>query len=304
MKDAFHEGERVVQERAGESAMAEKVAAGISGVVHPGVRGFLAAQRMVALASVDEAGAVWASLLLGQPGLLEASTDGASATIDLAKAARDPRDVLWSNLRAGESIGLVAIDLATRRRYRVNGRIEGISDTAIGISVREAYGNCPKYIQRRRLVETSEAESDQGASGTTLDAPRKALIERADTAFVASVHPSRGADVSHRGGERGFLRVLDEATIRVPDYPGNSLFNTLGNLAVSPSAGLAVVDFEGARLLQLTGLAQLRFDLPEDPAQPSVTGRYWDFRVSRWIERALPHGFRWELVEESPLNPR
>ena len=296
--DTFHEGELLVQDRAGESAMAAQVAAGISDVVIPGARGFLAAQRMVAIASMDEAGTPWASVLLGQPGFATAA-DGTAVTVDLTKALVDPADVLWSNLRLGGSIGLLAIELGTRRRLRINGRISRVTETAIEVAVREAYPNCPKYIRRRRLAETGEVAAGQEvASGSALDATRQQLIERADTMFLASQHPSRGADVSHRGGVPGFVRVLDPTTLRVPDYRGNSLFNTLGNLAVAPAAGLAIIDFERARILQLTGHVVLHFDLPDDPDQPSGgTGRYWDFHLSRWIERSLPSGLRWQLAK-------
>ena len=304
LDDTLHEGELLVQDRTGEAAIAAQVGAGISDLVIPGARGFLAAQRMVAIASVDEAGTPWASVLLGAPGFATA-TGGRSVIVDLAKAIVDPADPVRSNLRLDGPIGLLAIELGTRRRLRINGRISRLTETAIEVSVREAYPNCPKYIQRRRLVETAGvAAGEEAASGTALDAAREQLIARADTLFVASQHPSRGADVSHRGGEPGFVRALDATTLRVPDYRGNSLFNTLGNFAVAPAAGLAILDFERARILQLAGHVVLHFDLPEDPGQPSGgTGRYWDLHLSRWIERSLPLGLRWQLLDTSRYNP-
>jgi predicted pyridoxine 5'-phosphate oxidase superfamily flavin-nucleotide-binding protein len=247
---------------------------------------------MIAVASTDEAGSSWASLLLGQPGL--ASTgDGRSVTLDLKRAEIDPSDPLWSNLREGGAIGLLAIELPTRRRLRINGLVARLDPNAVEVAVRESYANCPKYIQRRWLAPAGAPTAGETASGTRLDGARSELIARADTAFVASSHPSRGADASHRGGSPGFLRARGESVVRLPDYRGNGLYNTLGNLAVSPSAGLAVVDFERARILQLTGRAELQFGLPEDPLQPSGTGRYWDLHVARWIERPLPQ--RWLL---------
>lgn len=301
---AFHEGELLVQERAGEAAIAAHRASGISGEVMPGARGFLAAQRMIAVASVDPGGLPWASLLFGQPGFAS-TADGRSVNLHLTKTAIDPSDPLWSNLRLGGTVGLLAIELATRRRLRINGRISRLSELAVEIAVREAFPNCPKYIQRRRLSEAPGGGTDAGvAEGGGLDDARRKLIERADTLFVASRHPSRGADVSHRGGEPGFARVIDPATLRVPDYPGNSLFNTLGNFAVAPAAGLAILDFENARILQLAGQVALHFDVREPQDHPAGgTGRYWDLRISRWIERPVPPGFRWQLVDGSAYNP-
>jgi hypothetical protein len=145
-----------------------------------------------------------------------------------------------------------------------------------------------------------------------LDLERQARIRRADTMFVASRHPHRGADASHRGGEPGFLELRDERTIRIPDYAGNGLYNTLGNLVVSSGAGLSIVDFEGGRVIQLIGSATVVLGAPGDsgesaqsasPASSAATGRYWDFVVSRWTELALPKTFRWELIDRSAFNP-
>ena len=303
-QDFFHEGELLVQERAGEGARAAQIAAGIADVLVPGATRFLSTQRMVAIASLDESGTPWASILLGEPGLI-AATGRKSVTVDLAKALVDRADALWSNLRPGASIGLLAIELATRRRFRINGHVSSVTPAPIEVAVDEAFGNCPKYIQSRRLSQSGQSAADvEVAAGTALDAARLQLIARSDTFFVASQHAARGLDVSHRGGEPGFVRVLDPSTLRVPDYPGNSLFQTLGNLAIAPAAGLAILDFDRARLLQLSGEVTLRLDLPDDPVQPSGgTGRYWDFAVSRWIERPLPGRVRWQLVDRSPYNP-
>lgn len=304
-RDVFHQGELLVQERAGEGARAAQIAAGIADVLTPGATRFLAAQRMIAIASLDESGFPQASILLGEPGLIAAS-GRTSVTVDLTKVFSDRAEPLWSNLRPGAAIGLLAIDLATRRRFRINGHVSSVTPAAVEVEIDEAFGNCPKYIQSRRLADQGgqSAKNIAAASGTALDAERLQLIARSDTVFVASQHPSRGLDVSHRGGAPGFVRALDASTLRVPDYPGNSLFQTLGNLAIAPAAGLAILDFDHGRLLQLSGEVTLRLDLPDDPAHPSGgTGRYWDFAILRWVERPLPGGVRWQLVDRSPYNP-
>src|SRR6185369_9496968 len=135
-----------------------------------------------------------------------------------------------------------------RRRFRINGHVSSITPAAVEVDIDEAFANCPKYIQSRRLAQQGGESTADIASGTALDAARLQLIARSDTVFVASQHPSRGLDVSHRGGAPGFVRALDASTLRVPDYPGNSLFQTLGNLAVAPAAGLAILDFDRGRL--------------------------------------------------------
>jgi predicted pyridoxine 5'-phosphate oxidase superfamily flavin-nucleotide-binding protein len=142
--------------------------------------------------------------------------------------------------------------------------------------------------------------SDHVDAGEALDASRLDFVARVDTAFVASRHAERGADVSHRGGRPGFLVPLDARTIRVPDYAGNGLYQTLGNLLVDPRAGLTLVDFPRRRVLSLTGTAQVRFDDAVADATGD-TGRSWTLTVERWIE--LPLSASWKLVEPSPFNP-
>jgi hypothetical protein len=81
-----------------------------------------------------------------------------------------------------------------------------------------------------------------------------ALIEAADTFFIGTTHPTRGADASHRGGPTGFVRA-NPGEVWWADYRGNNMFNTLGNLAVDPTAALLFPDFATGRTLQLSGTA-------------------------------------------------
>ncbi|HXK17594.1 MAG TPA: pyridoxamine 5'-phosphate oxidase family protein [Polyangiaceae bacterium] len=310
---AFHEGELAVQEATGERAIAERNSRMMSSTVAASPAAFLAQQRMLVVASADAAGAMWASLLFGEQGF--AGSSGEHVTLDLERAQIAPEDALLQNLRAGAALGLLAIELGSRRRYRTNGFVSTLTATRVELAVREAYVNCPKYIQRRKLHESDAppAPSAPVARGTLLDRERVARIGRADTLFVASQHPGRGADASHRGGEPGFLEVLDARTLRVPEYAGNGLYNTLGNFVVSNSAGLAIVDFDDGRVIQLTGTASVVLDPraagvlggsggPES-ADSNATGRYWDFSVTRWTELQLPKTLRWELLDRSPFNP-
>ena len=293
--EVFHEGERRAQESARQVAVAELNAPMIAGTLGPGPRRFLAEQRLVVAATADAGGAMWASPLLGEAGLAS-SADGREVTIDLARAARTPGDPFWSNLRPDSDLGLLAIDLATRRRLRINLRVTGANERSIHGRVREAYPNCPKYIQRRRLRAAGGSGPVDAAArgGDAIDPAGRELIGRSDTLFVASRHPERGADASHRGGPPGFVTVLDSRTLRIPDYQGNGLFNTLGNFLVDPRAGLAFIDFERSRVLQLTGSASVDFGGPE---------RSWDFTVDRWVEWPAPSGWSWEFIDASPFNP-
>jgi len=304
--DPFHEGERYVQDRAGEREIAVRTGGIVGEMIPPRAIPFLAEQRMLAVGSVDERGAVWASVLLGARGLAS-SPDGRSVVIDRTRIDASRDDPLWRNLRVGADVALLAIELGTRRRLRINGSVSGLDDRRVEVRVREAYPNCPKYIQRRHLREAPDvrpADPLPSADGVSLDDVRSRMVERADTLFVASRHPTRGVDVSHRGGAAGFVRVLDPGRLRVPDYPGNSMFNTLGNFVVDDHAGLVFLDFDRGVILQLTGTAALRFDEAEDPRQPTGgSRRYWDFQVARWLEWPVASSLTWELLDYSPHNP-
>jgi hypothetical protein len=215
-----------------------------------------------------------------------------------------PGDPVLAAVAIGRDLGMLAIEFASRRRLRINGSVAAVSVDGIKLVVRESVGNCPKYIQRRHHELSASSTSRRPvAHGHLVDDKRRTLIERADTAFVGSVHPARGTDASHRGGVPGFIKIVDATTLRVPDYPGNSMFMTLGNFEVDPRASLAVLDFERGRIVSFSGLARLRL-VGENPRHPTGgTGRYWDLTVREWVQFDLPPALRWELLEASPYNP-
>ncbi len=90
-----------------------------------------------------------------------------------------------------------------------------------------------------------------------LNQQQKNWITQADTFFIASYHPEKGADASHRGGNPGFIRIINPDRLMFPDYTGNNLFQTFGNLTVNPHAGLLFIDFDRSYTLQLTGTAEI-----------------------------------------------
>ncbi len=305
----FHAGERLAQQRAGATATADRNATMVAGAVIGGARPFIAKQAMVALGSTDSAGRVWASLLFGAPGFAHTG-DGTAIALDVPAAARDDTDPLWDNLAAGAGtgagadVGMLFIELGSRRRYRVNGGLLRLDERGVEVAVREAYPNCPRYIQRRQLRHLdASGRPGQAACGTALHGAAAGIVARADTVFVASRHAGSGADVSHRGGNRGFVRRVDATTLRLPDYDGNSMFNTLGNLEADPRAGLCIPDFEGGRLLQLTGSATVLWDQDDPAGESGGTGRFWEFRVASWILRDMPQRMEWEYLDASPFNP-
>jgi predicted pyridoxine 5'-phosphate oxidase superfamily flavin-nucleotide-binding protein len=302
-KQPFHEGEIAVQERTGERDIARRIGAAISSRIIPGALSFLSRQCLVGLSAAGDDGHLWTSVWCGDPGFVR-SADGQRVSILRSLMAASPDDPVLGRLSIGRDVGMLAIELTSRRRLRINGTIDGISADDIGVLVRESVANCPKYIQRRQPHERSTPASHKPSKwGRTMDDERRALVERADTAFIGSVHPARGMDASHRGGAPGFIRVIDATTLRIPDYPGNSMFMTLGNYEIDSRASLAALDFERDQVVAFSGSARLRFGV-ENPQHPTGgTGRYWDFAVREWVQFELSSAVHWELLDSSPFNP-
>lgn len=305
MLDVYHAGEIAVQERVGDRALAERRASIIADRLSDGARAFLSQQRLAAVAVAAPDNSVWASVWCGEPGFLRASAPGERVELFSALNLADHSEVAREIVRAGDRLGMVVIDFATRRRLRINGVVTRADSAGLELQVRETFGNCPKYIQRRECRQTGRSEGPvlPTVHGRVLDDERRAFVARTDTLFVASINAERGLDASHRGGEPGFVHVIDDVTLRLPDYEGNSMYQTLGNFQVDSRAGLALVDFERRRVLSLTGDATTEFGA-DDPRQPTGgTGRYWSFRVRRWVEFSLTASMGWRLLDRSPFNP-
>jgi len=244
------------------------VGRGVGSVVPPWAGPFLRSQRMAIAATLDEHDRPWPSLLAGPPGFIQVADER------LLRLATTPvaGDRLAANLAARPELALLIIDLAACRRLRVNGRglvsPDGSVD-GIFLLADEVYGNCPKYIEPRRVVGESAEPPGLPRRSTSLGASARALVAEADTFFIATWHPKAGADASHRGGPKGFVRVRDDRTLEFPDYPGNNMFNTLGNLFGHPAAGLLFVDFARGDLLQVGGRARILWD-PETAVRVEV----------------------------------
>jgi hypothetical protein len=300
----YHAGEIAVQERTGERDIARRHGALISSAIVSSALPFLARQRLVAVSTAGDDGRLWTSVWCGQPGFVR-SADGQRVVIGRTLMTASPDDPVMGRVAVARDVGVLAIEFASRRRLRINGAIEGISMNEVSIVVRESVPNCPKYIQRRHPHQDPETSVNRRptARGNALDAERQALIERADTVFVGSVHAERGVDTSHRGGAPGFIQVVDPTRLRVPDYRGNSMFLTFGNYAVDDRASLAVLDFDGGQVVSFSGSARLQFGVDHPQHPTGGTGRYWEFSIHEWVRFDLPAGLGWELLDHSPFNP-
>jgi uncharacterized protein len=296
----FHSGEIQVQQRAGVREIANDVGEGIIDFVPPDAAQFLSRRQMAVLGTVDGRGRVWASVVTGDPGFIEI-VDEHTLRIDAHPSSTDP---LLENLAAGGHVGLFAPDFVSSRRIRVNGHGE-VKGGTIYIKTEEVYGNCRRYMQERMFAGERQIPQSGNvvARGNVLSPSQKDQISHADTFFIATDHPEHAADVSHKGGNPGFVKVIDDRRIAFPDYNGNSMFNTLGNLSVYPRAGLLFIDFDSGRTLQLSGDASI--DWNPDRAKTFVGAeRVVDFQLDEIVDTPVGFPLVAKFRQFSRFNPK
>lgn len=302
----FHRGEKALQARLGVEGRIEQLGRRmIQRQMSPEQQALLAGLRLLLVGTADTASRPWASALSGEPGFLQA-VDAGLLRVNAQPAYGDP---LHNALAEGAHIGSLGIELETRSRVRLNGTLENIGESQFEIRVAQSFGNCDAYIQAREpTLETRAAgdgEKHRVRRGKALNKGEAAMIAGADTFFIASQAHGTGAstdgiDVSHRGGLPGFVIVAHESSLLFPDYSGNGMFNTLGNLQVDPRAGLLFIDFETGDTLQITGEAEILWDAHHTNRFPGAE-RVVAFRVEEtlYIEQAL--ALTWRHRDYSPV---
>jgi hypothetical protein len=285
----FHAGERAAQARAGFAPRA----AAIRDRMPDQHRLFFATLPFLLAATADGDGWPIATILAGEPGFV-ASPNATTLRIAATPDGGDPA-APW--FKPGAAIGLLGIDLATRRRNRANGVIADITGGALTVPVQESFGNCPQYIHIRDIA-AFRANPKPPEPMDRLDQATRNAITAADTLFVTTTGGDEGVDISHRGGRPGFVRV-DGDMLTIPDFAGNRYFNTLGNMLLDPRAALLFPDFTSGDVLLVQGRTEIVWDVPESERLAGAE-RLWRLTVTRaWRRRgALP--LRWSLRMPSP----
>lgn len=317
----FHAGERRMHELTG---VAEQILprgrAMIRAFMPDQHRDFFAQLPFVLVGGLDDTLQPWATVWTGEPGFMqspEATVLRVHPEVLPGDPLGDPRgdpsgDQQQGGWRHGRPVGLLGIQPHTRRRNRMNGLLRMPADGGerFDIEVRQSFGNCPKYIHPRLLThevrEVNEAAKPANSVqvlGPAASPEAMALITRSDTLFIASASadasredlptPASGVDISHRGGEPGFVHthVAEDGSLELtlPDYTGNFMFNTLGNILQNPSVGLLFMDFKQGDVLWLACLAQVDMNSPAI-AEHAGAQRLVHLRVQqgRWAPACLP----------------
>ncbi|AOE84637.1 pyridoxamine 5'-phosphate oxidase family protein [Pseudomonas sp. TCU-HL1] len=306
MNSPFHPGEQAIQARIGVREQVEAMGSRMIRDHMPEQHRLLFAQLpWLLVGSLDGDGQPQASVLWGKPGFAH-SPEPSLLRINARPEGDDP---LAANLRSTVRLGLLGLEMPTRRRNRMNGPLVDNDGEGFTVAVQQSFGNCPKYIQTRdwRWEARTAGPLEQGDGP---DPRWLELVNRSDTLFIASQHldpETGGVDISHRGGMPGFVQRGEDGRLWLPDYSGNQMFNTLGNLLLEPRCGLLWVDFASGDLLQLEARAEIFWpnqtgsgtppDLPGAERLVALTPGRWRLRRSR-----LPLAF--DTAHPSPFLPQ
>ncbi|KAL4886996.1 hypothetical protein BJY04DRAFT_44919 [Aspergillus karnatakaensis] len=275
---------------------------------------------LLAIGVLDQEARPWCSLWGGEEGF---ATPTSTSSFDIRTPVGITYDPVVENLlldstrNGGKPVSFLAVDLESRRRVKLFGQIStGSLDVTEGerigagiahliVHIDGSLGNCPKYLNAKRILPAPPqpkliSETPQLHPGA-ID-----LLDRADTLFISSANGAHDMDTNIRGGPSGFVRVLSNeasgAVIVYPEYSGNRLYQTLGNLQSNSRAGYVFPDFETGNALFATGKTEILIGkdasaiLPRSNVVVRVT-----ITAARFVEKALC--FRGEPGKPSPYNP-
>lgn len=286
---------------------------------------------LLALGTLDSEGQPWTTLWGGNPGFSQPLGGGIIGTRTIVDGENDPvvqalvGGMAKSEMAQGNDklVAGLTIDLMTRKRVKIAGRmlagslgevnVEFEEDTQrmegapekqdqlqLVTKIEQSLGNCPKYLNQyeiRPALVTSKLVS----KSPTLSPEAKALISKSDMFFLSS-STIEDMDTNHRGGPTGFVRILSDTEIVYPEYSGNRLYQSLGNLQMNPKIGITFPDYESGNILYTTGTAEI---LVLEDAAKLLPGSNLAVKVkieeARLVEGGLP--FRGIRKIPSPYNP-
>jgi hypothetical protein len=247
---------------------------------------FIARQSMLGLASSDDSGVPWASLLFGRPGFIH-TNDGTSVTLDIGQRERDLVDPLWENIEANAELAVLLAEPGGGRRYRIQGTVGRLDARSLEITVHAARSEETHDVQPRALGKLGEPNLPvQAAQGTVLRGAVEHIVRGADTFIAAGRHLRFGIDTACRSGAPGLLLPIDAQTLRIADDGEDCLARLLCSLEADGQAGICIPDFEHGQLLQLSGTVR------------AMQG-YWTFHLLRWILRDAPKAMRWDHLRDT-----
>jgi len=309
MPTVFHHGELLIQTESGIDQRIHKVGNKlIRDHIIDQHKIFFEKLSYVFIALHDADGKPWISIMQGKPGFINSPE---SKTLNVSGSVI-AKEVL--NLQVGEAmpVGIVGLDLSTRRRNRLNGNFNKAQNTELlSIAVEHSFGNCPKYIQLRNFEankknnQSSDSTTESHQSFDEFDKHIINIIEGADTLFIASSEKQGGnLDASHRGGLPGFIHTDGKKQLWFNDYPGNNFFQTFGNIHSYPYIGLTFIDFNSGDMLFMSGQSHLKqINVPDHNTKnkPNFLPRRCYFTLEKGLKIKNAIKGQWSAVEMSPF---
>ncbi|KAI1784679.1 hypothetical protein LXA43DRAFT_195324 [Ganoderma leucocontextum] len=282
----WHPGERAIQRKLGFDGPMSQAWTWISGDMPEQHRIFHSHNLpFIPLTTVDTRGRPWSSILAskdGRPGFVRSPNDR-SLVVECRAWNGDPlvENVrAWLDTEASRrdrfNVAGIGIEFGTRRRNKFAGFLREAArkerlDFELKLSVNQAIGNCPKYINIRELIPHPDTQPEVVHRVLDMDPSARLpdeilqFIQATDTVFLSSIYMAKTEDsmrfpshtgMNQRGGLPGFVRVSQRRVVCLPDFSGNRLMTSLGNIEATPLAGLSIVDFETGDVLYITGHAR------------------------------------------------
>ena len=286
---------------------------------------------LIAIGTLDKQGRPWTTLWGGEKGISQPIAQGVLGIRSQVVRQHDPvveelvgKDGDGTVVReegVGRMVSGLTIDLETRKRTKLYGRMiagalsmredeatesqQHVAEVQLVLKIEQSLGNCPKYLNKKH-VEPAESNPELVSDDPQLPQRALDLLARADLFFLSSANHDQDMDTNHRGGPAGFVRVISNdptgAVLCYPEYSGNRLYQTLGNLKVNPVVGICVPDFETGDMLYLTGTTEILIGTDAAKVLPrSNLAVMVNITAARYVATALP--FRGVSGEPSPYNP-
>jgi predicted pyridoxine 5'-phosphate oxidase superfamily flavin-nucleotide-binding protein len=288
---------------------------------------------LLALGTLDSLSRPWTTIWGGSPGFSEPLGGDYIGTRTLVDGKYDPvvqalvggaeKEEMLQPKDGGKILSGLAFDLMTRKRVKICGKmvagtvrkvnvkfgdgqqkegaLEKQDHIQLVVKIDQSMGNCPKYFNQYEVHPTI-VQSKLLSEGSSLSDEGKTLIGKADMFFL-STSTEDDQDTNHRGGPPGFVRVMSPTQIIYPEYSGNRLYQSLGNLLLNPKVGITFPDYESGDVLYITGSTEI---LVGTDAGNQLPGSNLAVKITiseaRFVQAGLP--FRGDRKMPSPYNPR
>eukprot|EP00931_Biecheleriopsis_adriatica_P106417 TRINITY_DN8087_c0_g1_i1.p1 TRINITY_DN8087_c0_g1~~TRINITY_DN8087_c0_g1_i1.p1 ORF type:complete len:814 (-),score=136.37 TRINITY_DN8087_c0_g1_i1:190-2337(-) len=307
----FHWGHLELHRKLGRQEEAVAFAHHVTNFISAGKEKLVNNQRLVFVASLDKTtGMPWASLACsnaGGAGLLDGLESGTSLTMSLPDAKTGEGYVcenLLANMRqsGGTPACFLVMDYLTKNRARIRGAMTTNSESTVAtLKGVESVPHCTRYIPKLEAFApvTIDASKIKSHMSTTISQDQRDKISKAPSFYIATCTPELDRmEMSHRGGQPGFVRVLDEQTIVWPEYRGNGQLSTQGNLKAYSGASLLLPFCDGS-IFQVVGTAICKYAEGACVDQQDIECHFFVQRIVETTGLAL----QWKLLSNSGMSP-